>query len=106
MDAELERLMVEAVKRHGVKLDADDPALVVVTLNRLMLESAAASVAADIRAAAGEFAASSERVQAAAGRAMAAEARRLMSASVMAPMPWWGWLALAFLGGVCLGRWV
>lgn len=106
MDELMKGLVSKACALHKVRLDDDDPALVVVTLNRLMLEAVAGRVAEDVRAASVEFAASAERVQAAAGRAMAAEARRLMSASVVAAMPWWGWLLVAFLGGCLVGRWV
>lgn len=58
---DINRLMAEAVARHGVKLDANDPAMVIVTLNRLMLEEAVRGVADEIRKAAKEFDAAGER---------------------------------------------
>ena len=69
-------MMAEAVARHGVKLDAHDPAMVIVTLNRLMLEEAVRGVADEIRKAAKEFDAAGERMQKGVGVAVAREVSR------------------------------
>lgn len=68
---DMNRLMAEAVARHGVKMDANDPAMVIVTLNQLMLEEAVRGVADEIREAAKEFEAAGERIQKGVGVAVA-----------------------------------
>lgn len=73
---DINRLMAEAIARHGVKLDMNDPAMVVVTLNRLMLEEAVHEVADEIRRAAREFEAAGERLQKGVGTALAREVAR------------------------------
>ena len=73
---DINRLMAEAIARHGVKLDAGDPAMVIVTLNRLMLEDAVHEVADEIRKAASEFEAAGERLQKGVGVAVAREVAR------------------------------
>ena len=41
MAIDVERLLAEALTKHGIRLDPHDPAIVLVTLNRLVLEDAA-----------------------------------------------------------------
>ena len=77
---DLNRLLAEAVAKHGIRLDPHDPAMVVVTLNRLVLEETSKSLVAEIRSASREFLEAAERVQSAAGTAMADEVRRAMAA--------------------------
>jgi hypothetical protein len=48
-------IIAELVKRTGVKLDEADPALVLVELNRIMLEDSARDAAAQIEKAAKHF---------------------------------------------------
>ena len=104
---DMNRLMAEAVARHGVKLDANDPAMVIVTLNRLMLEEAVRGVADEIRKAAKEFDAAGERMQKGVGVAVAREVARAGSG-----VAWpsrrlgWQWVGLAFLVGFVVGRFV
>lgn len=73
---DINRLMAEAIARHGVKLDMNDPAMVIVTLNRLMLEDAVHEVADEIRMAAKDFEAAGERLQKGIGIALAREVAR------------------------------
>jgi hypothetical protein len=73
---DINRLMAEAIARHGVKLDMNDPAMVIVTLNRLMLEDTVHEVADEIRKAAREFEAAGERLQKGVGTALAREVAR------------------------------
>jgi len=40
MAIDVERLLAEALTKHGIRLDPHDPAIVLVTLNRLVLEDA------------------------------------------------------------------
>src|SRR6266496_58885 len=49
MAIDVERLSAEALTKHGIRLDPHDPAVVLVTLNRLVLEDTVECVAADIR---------------------------------------------------------
>lgn len=104
---DINRLMAEAVARHGVKLDAHDPAMVIVTLNRLMLEEAVRGVADEIRKAAKEFDAAGERMQKGVGVAVAREvARAGRGVAWPARMLGWPWVGLAFLLGFVAGRFV
>lgn len=102
---DINRLMAEAVARHGVKLDANDPAVVIVTLNRLMLEEAVRGVADEIRDAAKEFDAAGERLQKGIGVAVAREVTRAGNGLVG---QWrgvrWRWVGMAFLMGFVAGR--
>lgn len=114
MAIDVERLLTEALTQHGIRLDPHDPAVVLVTLNRLVLEDAAKSVVADIRKATKEFEGAASRVQSRLGAAVAA---RLKSDATAAPpssnWPRRAYLALAvslsagmFLGGITVGKWV
>ena len=55
MAIDVERLLAEALTKHGIRLDPHDPAIVLVTLNRLVLEDAVKCVTADIRKATREY---------------------------------------------------
>ena len=102
---DINRLMAEAVARHGVKLDAHDPAMVIVTLNRLMLEEAVRGVADEIRKAAKEFDAAGERMQKGVGVAVAREVARAGSGVAWPPrVQRWQWAGVAFLLGFVAGR--
>jgi len=109
---EINRLMAEAIARHGVKLDAADPAMVIVTLNRLMLEDAVHEVADEIRKAASEFEAAGERLQKGVGvavaQSLAREVARAGGGGVagLRGRPWlMACLALAIFGlGFLAGR--
>lgn len=71
MAIEVDQLIAEAVAKHGIRLDANDPAMVLVTLNRLVLEDAARGIADEIREAAAEFDTAGDRLQKAVGIAVA-----------------------------------
>src|SRR5215813_9857012 len=114
MAIDVERLLTEALTQHGIRLDPDDPAVVLVTLNRLVLEDAAKSVTADMQKATREFEEAANRVQ---SRLGAAVASRLKSDASSVPVsenwPRRAWLALGlaagaglFIIGVAVGRWV
>jgi hypothetical protein len=113
MAIDIERLLAEALTKHGIRLDPHDPAIVLVTLNRLVLEDAVECVAADIRKATREYEEAANRVQ---GRLGAAIATRLKAGVGGAPPALWDrWafltLTLAagsglFLTGIAVGRWV
>ena len=82
MAIDVERLLAEALTKHGIRLDPHDPAIVLVTLNRLVLEDAVECVAADIRKATREYEEAANRVQ---GRLGAAIATRLKAGAGGAP---------------------
>ena len=114
MAIDVERLLTEVLTQHGIRLDPHDPAVVLVTLNRLVLEDAVKSVTTDMRKATKEFEEAASRVQSRLGAAVAV---RLKSDASPAPRsanwPRRTWLALGlasgtglFLTGVAVGRWV
>ena len=100
---DINRLMAEAIAKHGVKLDATDPAMVIVTLNRLMLEDAVHEVADEIRKAASEFEAAGERLQKGVGTALAREIARNGKNGTSVPNVQWLPVALAALIAFALG---
>jgi len=100
---DINRLMAEAIARHGVKLDAADPAMVIVTLNRMMLEDAVHEVADEIRKAASEFEAAGERLQKGVGVAVAREVARAGKGGVPGTHVQWLRVAVAALTAFALG---
>ena len=100
---DINRLMAEAIARHGVKLDAGDPAMVIVTLNRLMLEDAVHEVADEIRKAASEFEAAGLRLQKGVGTALAREIARNGKGDVPGTRVQWLRVALAAVAAFALG---
>ena len=114
MAIDVERLLAEALTKHGIRLDPHDPAIVLVTLNRLMLEDAVECVAADIRKATREYEEAANRVQSRLGAAIAT--RLKAGAGVGGSAATWGrWACLAlglasgvglFLIGMAVERWV
>ena len=112
MAIDTDRLLTEALKKHGIRLDPDDPAVVLVTLNRLVLEDVANSVAADIGKVTKEFEAAAGRLQGKVGSAVAAAVKSTRSAT--APV-WnrWAYVAIGlgcggglFVAGIAIGTWV
>ena len=102
--SDVNRLIAEAVNRHGIRLDPDDPAIVVVTLNRLMLEEAAERVAAEIRAASRELLDAAAKVEAGLGAAVARELRRVQAREgQMRRMTWVSLGLMILLLGVLVG---
>ena len=113
MAIDTDRLLTEALKKHGIRLDPDDPAVVLVTLNRLVLEDVAESVAADIGKATREFETAAGHLQAKVGSAVGA-AIKASTRSATAPV-WsrWAYLTIGmgsggglFLAGIAIGKWV
>jgi hypothetical protein len=72
---DFKKLIGEAASRHGILLREDDPALVIVTLNHLILQSATNELIQKIRLLAVEFSEAAERVQERAGAAIGDEVR-------------------------------
>jgi hypothetical protein len=114
MAVDVDRMLQEALAKHGIRLDPQDPAVVLVTLNRLVLEDAARDVTADIRTATKQFEEAADRVQARLGAAVAARLKKADSGAVaplgLKPRTW---LAVGlcsgaglFSVGVAVGRWL
>ena len=114
MAVDVERLLAEALTKHGIRLDPNDPAVVLVTLNRLVLEDTAKSVVAEMRLATTEFEQAAGRVQSRFGVAVASRLKAGMS-SAASPQArsLRAWLALGLFSGlglfsigVAVGKWV
>src|SRR5881398_2357729 len=103
MAINVEMLLAEALTKHGIRLDPHDPAIVLVTLNRLMLEDAAECVAADIRKATREYEEAANRVQSRLGAAIATRLKAGAGVGI-SPTIWgrWACLALSLAAGVAL----
>ena len=112
MTPDVDRLLAEALSKHGIRIDANDPAIVMVTLNRLVLEDAARGVAEEIRQAADEFEQAATRVQEGLGKALAERARTLepVATPVISSRAWFAAGLSSGVGlfsfGVAIGKWV
>ena len=115
MAIDVERLLAEALTQHGIRLDPHDPAIVLVTLNRLVLEDVVKCVAADIRKATREYEEAANRVQSRLGAAIATRLKAGAAGFGASPATWGRWACLAlglgsgvglFLTGIAVGRWV
>src|SRR5436190_23887775 len=114
MAIDVERLLAEALTKHGIRLDPDDPAIVLVTLNRLVLEDAVECVAADIRKATREYEEAANRVQSRLGAAIATRLKAGAGVGGSAATgARWACLTLClvagvglFLMGIAVGRWI
>jgi len=80
---DLKRLAAEISVQHGIRVDADDPMMAVVTLNRLVLESAVAEVVENLQSATRDLQDAAEKVQLRAGARLAREIRECASAIQM-----------------------
>ena len=73
---DLNRVIGEVAARHGVRLDPDDPALVLVTVAEMMLQEAQEEFLASARRATAEFVEAAGRAQEQAGAVLAERVRR------------------------------
>ena len=73
---DIKALIGEVAMRHGVTLNPDDPAFVLVTVNQLVLEQAIVELVRRAEEMITEFDRSAGRVQARAGSALAGEVRK------------------------------
>ena len=76
---DLKELAAKVSAEHRIRVDQDDPIMAVVTLNRLVLESATNEVVEEIRTATREFEQAVESVQVRAGSFLAERARDFVS---------------------------
>src|ERR1044071_325989 len=70
---DVKRLVAEMAAQHGIRMDANDPAISIVLLNLLMLERAAEEIVGGIRTSMHDFEEAVGKVQTRAGQAVAAE---------------------------------
>ncbi len=79
--ADTKRLIAEVAAKNGIRLDSDDPAFALVTLNELVLEGAALRVVEKIQAANRDFERTAEQLQIRAGSILAKEITGAMAAA-------------------------
>ncbi|MBX6329770.1 MAG: hypothetical protein IRY89_14470 [Pseudolabrys sp.] len=60
---DVEKLIGEVAARNGIRIEPDDPAFALVTLNQLVLEDAVKILVREIHAATADFESAAERVQ-------------------------------------------
>ncbi|MDI3254073.1 MAG: hypothetical protein QJR10_04710 [Bacillota bacterium] len=82
MDVEI--LIGEVAARNGIRIEPDDPAFALVTLNQLVLEEAVKNLVREIRAATADFESAAERVQQRGGTMLAREICECLSHSSVA----------------------
>jgi hypothetical protein len=70
---DVEKLIGEVAARNGIRIEPDDPAFALVTLNQLVLEEAIKNLVTEIRAAIADFESAAERVQNRVGTILARE---------------------------------
>jgi hypothetical protein len=70
---DVEKLIGEVAARNGIRIEPDDPAFALVTLNQLVLEQTVQDLVVQIRAATAEFESAADRVQKRAGTILARE---------------------------------
>ncbi len=68
---DVEKLIGEVAARNGIRIEPDDPAFALVTLNQLVLEEAVKNLVREIRAATADFESAAERVQSRVGAMLA-----------------------------------
>ena len=85
------RLVAEMASRYGIRLDDNDPALAIISLNQLALEESAQSICEQLRTRMAEFETSAQKLEVRAGAVLAqqvkesaAEIRRELHADVQA----------------------
>ena len=59
---DVKRLISEVASRNGIRLDEDDPAFCLVTINQIVLEETAEKIVEDVRTATREFEQAAERL--------------------------------------------
>jgi hypothetical protein len=74
-----QRLIAEVAARHGIFVKPDDPAIALVTMNRLILDDAMETVHGQIRVTIAEFQASMQKAERRAGNMLAQEVKESAS---------------------------
>lgn len=78
--ADLKKIAAEVSAQHGLRIDADDPIMAVVTLNRLIFEQSVNELTECLRLRADEMEKAAARVQIRAGGVLAQEVRECVAA--------------------------
>jgi hypothetical protein len=76
---EIKRLIGEVAAQHGIRLEADDPAFALVTLNQLVLEETANRLYDQVSSALQRFTESLSKAEHRAGKALAQEVKTAAS---------------------------
>jgi len=76
---ETKQLIAEVAARNGIRIDEEDPAFYIVTLNQLILEETARSLVAEMRNATREFEDAAEKLQVRLGAALAQSQKQLLA---------------------------
>jgi alpha-ketoglutarate-dependent taurine dioxygenase len=76
---DVKRLIGEVAAQHGIRLDADDPAFALVTLNQLVLEETAQRLRSELAATVTQLADSFSKAEQRAGKVLAQEIRAAAS---------------------------
>ena len=77
---DLKKIAAEVSIQHGIRVDADDPIMAVVTLNRIVFEQSVGAVLERLQTAVERFEESAGRVQVRAGNALAQEIKECTAA--------------------------
>jgi CHASE3 domain sensor protein len=72
-ELDLKQLVGELASQHGIRVDANDPAIAIVLLNRLVLQHTADELAKGVRVGLREFEEAVQKVQTRSGQLVAAE---------------------------------
>src|SRR5438034_1188503 len=119
---DVKRLVSEVAARNGIRIDEDDPAFCLVTLNQLVLEETVTKAAEEIRAASRDFEEAVHKVQARTGvllgqqvKRCLEEARHLLTRDVVAvkrqmsgPSDQIRWIVIGLLSALLIftGGWI
>lgn len=76
---DVKRLIAEVATRNGIRIDPDDPAFCLVTLNQLILEEAGEKLAAEVRTATKELEEAVHRVEGRVGRILGRELKETIT---------------------------
>ncbi len=77
---DLKKIAAEVSAQHGIRIDADDPIMAVVTLNRLIFEQSVNELTECLRLRTDEMEKAAARVQVRAGGVLAQEVRECVAA--------------------------
>jgi hypothetical protein len=79
---DVKRLISEVVERNGIRIDKNDPAFCLVTLNELVLEESSKKIIENVRSAIIEFEAAVDQIYRRSGAAIAEHIKQTVSVSL------------------------
>jgi hypothetical protein len=77
---DVKRLISEVAARNGIRIDEDDPAFCLVTMNQVMLEEMASKIVDEVRTATHDFECAVEKVHKRAGVVIAEQVKGCLDA--------------------------